>query len=286
VNANCHKQNSALAVTGAQPTRQPAACWGSWETGRERLGERDWARETGRETGRARLGEPPHMHAKNDQTGHNRSPDYICAHGVGELNTWRQTVPVSYPHEAVVDLASHAAGHFGIRGATRTLRYLRGFQHPARRPLLAVSIWSSRTSSASDMFSSGAKRTWLSQPIAPLAYAAGKTSAPDIQYIAMQRDSLPRAVLGRLPSRMEESPSAPTMTCNNPHSFFLAILRANRRVPGFNPTSRPSAARRHGGLSRDPTQPRGSRILCYCLLPGRFLCFLQLCSRLPICGLS
>ena len=79
----------------------------------------------------------------------------------------------------------------------------------------------------------------------------------------MQRDSLLGAVLGRLPSRMEESPSTPTMPCSNPH---YSSLRSSAQI-GEN------------GGSRVPTHPRGLRILCYCLLPGRFLCFPQLCSR-------
>jgi hypothetical protein len=117
------------------------------------------------------------------QTNHDRNRDYTCAHGVGELNIWRQAVPEN-PHEAVVDphlqplvLASHAASHFVIRGATRTLRYLRRFQHPTRRSLLAGSLWSSRTSSASDKFSSGVKPAWLSRPSALVLLVAPRVSA-------------------------------------------------------------------------------------------------------------
>jgi hypothetical protein len=212
------------------------------------MGERDWARETGRE----RLGEPPHIHAKND----------------------RQTVLVSYPHEAVVDpqlqplvLASHAAGHFVIRGATRTLRYLRGFQHSAHRSLLAGSLWSSRTSSASDMVSSGPKRTWLSRPSAsPCLCSLQDISSRYPVYrhanrlAAESRARTAAITYGRIALRANDD-------MQQPPSFFLAILRSNRRAPGFNLTSRHSAARRHGGLSRDPHPTQRAPNLVLLLAP-------------------
>ncbi|KAK4097768.1 hypothetical protein N658DRAFT_260998 [Parathielavia hyrcaniae] len=124
------------------------------------------------------------------------------------------------PQSQPLVLASHAAGHFVIRSATRTLRYLRGFQHSARRSLLAGSLWSPRTSSASDVFLSGAKRPWLSPATAPPCFCSRQDISSRHTVYRHAKRLAPESRARTAAITYGGSLSAPTMTCSNPHSFF------------------------------------------------------------------